>query len=186
MTFRSGEILNLSNEFNTAISYKEYIDLLGQYLSLHQLHYNKFVVDENTARIVFGFRSLKILVITEPWCCDSLALLPIIRKLAEINGRWEIKVHLRDSNPDLMNKFLTNGARAIPIFLFLDHQGDVLFKWGPRPKASIEIFEKHREMIKNGQIEKKEVIKKIRAFYAKDRGKTTLVELMMLFKEKNL
>ena len=37
-----------------------------------------------------------------------------------------------------------------------------------------------------GKIEKTEVIKKIRKFYAKDRGKTILRELFSIFKEMKL
>jgi hypothetical protein len=93
---------------------------------------------------------------------------------------------LRDSNLEFMDEFLTRGARGIPIFLFLNEKSDLLFKWGPRPKAASDIFESYRDQINEEKIDKKEVIKKIRVYYAKDRGVTTLTELMEVFDKHHL
>jgi hypothetical protein len=169
-----------------AISYQEYVDILEDNLSLHQLHYNKFKIDQVNGEKIEKFKACKILVISEPWCGDSLALLPIIRKISEINNRWEIKILLRDSNLDLMDQFLTRGVRGMPMFLFLNENGDFQFSWGPRPEGATQIFESHREQINDGKIDMKEVIKKIRVYYAKDRGIRTLKELMQLFEKNGL
>lgn len=176
-----GEILNLLDIFNDAMNYDDYINIMSEYLTLHQLHYKKFVIDDHSKNKIQKYPKLNILCITEAWCGDSLAMLPIIRKIAEVNGKWEIKLLLRDKNPNIIDQFLTNGARAIPVFIFLNEDGIFLFHWGPRPLASAEIFEKHRPLIKSGEIDKKDVIKKIRAYYAKDRGRTTLAELLEVF-----
>ena len=170
----SGGILNLLSEYKRALSYAAYIDVLEKNLSLHQLHYKKFVVDSAAMIKISKFKSVKILVITEPWCSDSLALLPVVKKIAECNNRWDLKALLRDKNAELMDNYLTNGAKAIPVFLFLNENGELLFRWGPRPRPAVEIFSSHQSLINTGKIEKQEVIKKIRIFYAKDRGKTTL------------
>jgi thiol-disulfide isomerase/thioredoxin len=181
-----GSVLNLLIDYKRALSYTAYIDILGKNLSSHQLHYKKFVIDATTMKKISKFQAVKILVITEPWCSDSLALLPIIKKIAECNNRWDLKVLLRDKNAELMEKFLTDGARAIPVFLFINEKGELLFRWGPRPTTAVEIFSRHRSLIINGKIGKQEVIKKIRIFYAKDRGKTTLLELIDLFDKNSL
>jgi hypothetical protein len=178
--------VNLTVEYEKAMPYEEYVNILGEHLKLHQLHYKKFTIDEDTSDIIKTFRSYKILLITESWCGDSLALLPIIRKISEINGHWDIRVLLRDSNLELMDQFLTHGVRGMPMFLFLNEDGELLFKWGPRPAKAAQIFDTHRRQIKEGKIEKREVIKKIRAYYAKDRGLTTLTELMGIFEEQEL
>ena len=85
------------------------------------MHYNKFDIDADTANQISKFRPVRILVITEPWCSDSFALLPVIKKIAECNNRWELKVLLRDENLELMKKILTDGARAIPAGLAYHH-----------------------------------------------------------------
>jgi hypothetical protein len=176
--------LNYQDEFEKGMSYDDYVGHLDEHLSLHQLHYNKFLIDEDSQSIIKSLKPYKILIITEPWCGDSLALLPIIRKISELNTQWEIKILLRDSNPDLMDHFLTHGAKGIPVFLFLNETGELKFRWGPRPQKAAKIFEDHRQQINEGKLEKIDVIKKIRAFYAKDRGVTTLAELIGII-EKN-
>jgi hypothetical protein len=160
------------------MSYDEYLKNLGDYLSLHSLHYKKFSIDSAYYSAIKKIHPLKILVITEPWCSDSLALLPIIVKMAEINKNWELRVLLRDKNDEVMKKFLTDGLRAIPVFIFIDEEFNIIFKWGPRPKATAAIFDQYRSQIKSGEIEKKDVIKKIRMYYAKDRGRSSFLELM--------
>ena len=178
--------MKLWDEFEKALSLEEYEDKLFENISLHKLHYKKCRIDQEKEEQIRKLSPCNVLVITEPWCGDSLALVPILKKMSEINGNWEVKVLLRDSNLDLMDQFLTHGSRGIPIFLIIDDSGELLFKWGPRPEKAAEIFEDHREQIKNGLIEKEDVIKKIRTYYAKDRGVTTIKELVRIFKENGL
>ena len=172
-------------DFNRAMSYEDYISMLGENLALHQLHYKKFDLPTEIAAELVKIPELKILVITEPWCGDSLALLPVIKKISEVAENWQIRVTLRDKNKDLIDQFLTNGSRAIPIFLFLSRDGYLLFSWGPRPAVAAEIYDAHRAAISNGTIDKQRVLKKIRTFYAKDRGLLTLTEIVNLLRKKN-
>jgi hypothetical protein len=61
----------------------------------------------------------KILAIGEAWCGDVYRELPTVAKIAEATG-MELRVFLRDENPDIMDEFLSNGgkSRAIPVFVF--------------------------------------------------------------------
>lgn len=177
---------NFLLDFNRAITYDDYVKELGNYLSLHQMHYKKFASDNDIINQTKMCQPLKILVLTEAWCADSLALLPIVRRIAEVNGHWELRILYRDDNRELMDQFLTDGVRAIPVFLFLDEDGKFLFRWGPRPIATKKIFEANRPLLRQGKIEKQEIIKKIRTFYARDRGRTTFAELMHLFKAQGI
>ena len=72
-----------------------------------------------------------ILAITEDWCGDAMLNNPVIRKIAEAAG-LEIRCAFRDADTDLIDRYLTNGGRGIPIYLILSEQGDVIGKWGPR------------------------------------------------------
>jgi len=73
------------------------------------------------------------LVITELWCGDAAQNVPVMNKIAELNPLIQLKLVLRDENPELMNMFLTNGGKSIPIFIALNNEQEVLWKWGPRP-----------------------------------------------------
>ena len=178
--------MNLNSYFEKALSYDDYVGLLEDNLPLHRLHYNKFKISPREEQIIKDIKPLRILVLTEPWCGDSLAIFPVVRRIAEINGNWPLKILRRDENLDLMDQFLTRHARAVPIFLFLREDGSLIFRFGPRPRAAQAIFETYREEFKAGKIEKAEVIKKIRNFYAKNRGNAILNELLAAFTEHRL
>ena len=64
-----------------------------------------------------------VLVITEDWCGAAIASMPYVVKLVEQMPGADMRVFLRDENPDLMDQFLKNGMyRAIPVFAFFDEQ----------------------------------------------------------------
>ncbi|WP_456443433.1 thioredoxin family protein [Caldithrix abyssi] len=165
---------NLTDYFEKALLLKTYLSYLGDQRALHELHYRRAQVGDF---LPISLPELKILVITEPWCGDSTAILPVLQKFFE-NKPAEIRIALRDEQPKLMDLFLTNGARAIPIVVVLDKDGRYLFRFGPRPEAARQIFENYRPLINQGKIEKVEVLKKIRQFYAKDQGRAILTELV--------
>jgi len=178
--------MDLKAYFEKALTYDQYVELLEDNRELHELHYKKFKASPGEEQVIQGIKPLKIIVLTEPWCGDSLAIFPVVRRIAEINGQWEMRILRRDENLELMDQFLTRNARAVPIFLFLDENYSLIARFGPRPQAAQAIFEMHREEFKSGKIEKAEVIKKIRNFYAKDKGKAILNDLLLIFKEKQL
>jgi hypothetical protein len=63
----------------------------------------------------------KILVITEDWCGTSLMHVPFVAKLVETDPSIELRVFLRDENPDVMDEYLKKGRyRSIPVFAFFD------------------------------------------------------------------
>ncbi|SIT92939.1 thioredoxin family protein [Edaphobacillus lindanitolerans] len=72
-----------------------------------------------------------ILVITEDWCGDAMMNNPILRHIAETAG-IDARVAYRDADTELIDRWLTNGGRSIPVYLLMDDAGEVLAKWGPR------------------------------------------------------
>ncbi|HGY54762.1 MAG TPA: hypothetical protein ENK44_03580 [Caldithrix abyssi] len=167
--------IHLLKDYETALSYDEYEAILGEQKALHQLHYRKAV----RRKPPFVLPPLKILIITVPPCGDSLAIIPALQKYLQ-DSAVEIRIALREDYPDLMNRFLTNGKQAVPVILVLDESGRFLFRFGPRPKPAQEIFEQMRPYIESGEITRLEVSKKIRHFYAKDRGQSILYEFETL------
>ncbi|MEI9975036.1 MAG: thioredoxin family protein [Ignavibacteriota bacterium] len=61
----------------------------------------------------------KLLVIAEEWCGDVYRELPTAVRIAEA-AELDLRIFLRDENPDIMDEFLSNGgkSRAIPVFAF--------------------------------------------------------------------
>lgn len=117
-------------------------------------------------------------VITENWCGDSAQSLPVIASLANLSENIILKIVLRDSNPEFMNLYLTNGNKSIPELVVFDKQGSELFHWGPRPKSAQDLF---RDLKTQG-LDKTEINKELHLWYAKNRGKEVEKEIMEMIK----
>lgn len=87
-------------------------------------------------------RKLNILVITEDWCGDALYNFPPLAKLVEEMPGVEMRVFLRDQNPDLMDQYLNKGLfRSIPVFAFFDEKMNELARFIERPPKVTEEIE---------------------------------------------
>lgn len=93
--------------------------------------YERFVVPTDGFVDQLREANVHILTITEDWCGDAMINNPIIRKVAEAAG-VEMRTFLRDADTDLIDRHLTNGGRAIPVYILLNELGEVVGKWGPR------------------------------------------------------
>ena len=66
-------------------------------------------------------RPRRVLVITEDWCGTSMAVVPYVAKLVEGDAGIDMRVFLRDENPDVMDQYLKRGLyRSIPVVVFFD------------------------------------------------------------------
>lgn len=115
----------------------------------------------------------RLLVLLEDWCGDAVSTVPMIARLAELSHRLELRVLARDANLDLMDQHLTRGSRSIPLVLVTDDDLTVLGSWGPRPAELQEWF--YRE---GHAIQKAERYKHMRTWYARDRGHSTMNEVL--------
>ena len=121
---------------------------------------------------------LRVLVIAEGWCGDAAQVCPPAELLfQELN--IETRYVLRDKDTTLIDMFLTNGGRSIPVFIAMDEAGNAIGeKWGPRPVALQELragwvaeglpFEKQAELL--------------HGWYARDKTVSTQQELLKWLK----
>lgn len=115
------------------------------------------------------------LVIAEDWCGDGTSTIPYLAKLATITRSIEVRVLRRDEHPAVMDRYLTAGARAIPIVIVLNRELEELGHWGPRPAELQEWVQNQR--VKTGM---KPPYPQIRRWYARDKGIATLREVLRL------
>lgn len=80
------------------------------------------------------------IIITEPWCGDASHIVPFIHKIAELNPLINAIYQLRDTEPFLIDQYLTNGGKAIPKLIIRDESGKDLVNWGPRPAECQVIY----------------------------------------------
>lgn len=120
------------------------------------------------------------LIITEGWCGDAAQNIPIIEKIAAESGNIETRYILRDENLDLMDQFLTNGARSIPKLIALDAATlEVIGMWGARPEPAQKLF---FELKKQG-MEKSLITENIQRWYNVDMGRTLQTEFIRLIEQ---
>jgi hypothetical protein len=116
---------------------------------------------------------LRLLVIAEDWCGDASSTVPILARFADAAPGLELRVLRRDEHPELMDRYLTNGSRSIPIVIALDEGYLELGHWGPRPSLLQAWVMENRPVMP-----KAEMYPQIRKWYARDRGETTLREVL--------
>ena len=122
---------------------------------------------------LLGDRPLHFLAISEDWCMDTSNTIPFIQRVVEAAPGVDLRLILRDKNPDIMNRYLTNGSRSIPVLIILDGQFRELGRWGPRP-ADLQAW----VLTNRPLLPRNEVVKEERRWYARDRGETTIRELL--------
>lgn len=119
------------------------------------------------------------LVITEAWCGDAAQNIPYLVKLAEHNPRIQVKFILRDEHPDVMDEYLTQGARSIPKLIGMTADlGCELFTWGPRPARAHELVLEYKRDSKG--MSYKEFSETLHLWYARNKNQELEAELLPL------
>jgi hypothetical protein len=118
---------------------------------------------------------LRLLVIAEDWCGDASNTVPVLGKLGDEAEGIDVRIISRDDNPEVMDRYLTNGARAIPIAIMLDSDFNEIGFWVPRPTELQQWVLDNKD-----RIPKEERYPQVRRWYAKDKGVSTLREVLEL------
>lgn len=115
------------------------------------------------------------LVISEPWCGDAAQTLPFLNKIVQLSDKLDLKIVLRDENPELMDQFLTNGSQSIPIIIMLDEAMNVIQTFGPRSKAATKLVTDYKT--KHGVIDDafKEMLQ---VWYNNDKGVSIVNDIL--------
>ena len=126
--------MELLNWFEKGLTTQEYIDGMKTHKDNLQKVYESFQLSEanKLQLLTVPTIGIKVIVLTEDWCGDAMVNIPILLRIVE-ETNIDIRFILRDSNLELMDQYLTNGtSRSIPIFIFIDENGNELAVWGPR------------------------------------------------------
>ncbi len=118
-------------------------------------------------------------VLAESWCGDAAQNLPVFAKITEANPAINLRILLRDDNPDVMNQYLTNGGKSIPKLICLDENLNELGTWGPRPKFLQDWL---YESKKDPNLNMAELKEQFQVWYTKDKGQTLQKEMVIAMK----
>src|SRR6476659_6576681 len=127
-------MLDFRKLWTEALSFDAFIATCkAQHCGLWQGVYNLARVPEWGLAAVPPGTHRKLLVIAEDWCGDASNTVPIIARFAASVPGFELRVIMRDQHPEVMDQYLTNGSRSIPIIIVLDEAFQEIGHWGPRP-----------------------------------------------------
>ena len=131
------------------------------------------VPDEFVQRLAALGGAWHLLVLSEDWCGDAVNTVPVVARLAELAPNVDLRVLARDENLDLMDAHLTGTSRSIPVVILLDDQYEERGWWGPRPRPLQQWVLGEGRALPNS-----ERYREVRRWYARDRGLTTLEEVV--------
>lgn len=138
--------MGLNKWFDKGISPNEYMKTLETHEEafLHIYRQYTLPIDETFFQAVQE-KKLRVLVLAEPWCGHCMLNIPILLHLTE---KANMPVHFlhRDENLALMDQYLTNGkSRTIPIFIFIDENGNEVAKWGPIANTTSQFMDLYKK-----------------------------------------
>ena len=160
--------------WDTALTFEQFVRESTQHCDLWTGVYRTVAVPAwaKAAAAELG-RRYRFVVLAEDWCGDASSTVPVVAKFAEAVG-IELRILRRDEHPEVMDAYLSNGARAIPIVIVLSEAMEELGHWGSRP-AELQAFVMG-ERARGRQ--SKAYFPDVRRWYAQDRGESALSELL--------
>lgn len=164
--------MNFVELWQRAISYQDFLEGSGNHRGLWEGLYRLARIPD-WAKAGSEGRSINLLVLVEDWCGDASNTVPVLARWASDSATLHLRILKRDENPTVMDRYLTNGARSIPIVIVLDGELKELGHWGPRPRELQQWVMDNR-----ATIPKAELYPQVRKWYARDKGETTLREIL--------
>jgi hypothetical protein len=169
--------MQLRDQYENAVPFDEFVDGAKENQELWRAVYRLATIPPELierASAVPG--QWHLLALVEDWCGDAVNTIPVLARLAEAVPNLELRLLTRDENPDLMDAHLSpTGARAIPVVMVLDDEYEEHAWWGSRPR------ELQEWVLTTGlAMEKAARYREIRAWYARDRGRSVVTEIIAL------
>lgn len=162
-----------SARYAAAPTFSEYLGTVVKHAELwHGVYRTSMVESQAVDRFLRAAAGLRLLVLSEDWCGDCVSVLPVVARLAEQAG-VDLRVLARDANDDIIGAHLTSGTKSIPVVIVLDAGLRELGWWGPRPSA-VQRWYRNEGLLLAGP----ERGRRKRAWYARDRGRTTVAEVL--------
>lgn len=169
----SGGPLDFRRLWIEAVPFAQFLRPAMKHFELWDGVYRRVQVPAWAREAASALGPFHLLVIAEDWCGDAANVVPVLAAWTDGLTGAELRVIRRDEHPELMNRYLTNGTRSIPVVIALDPAFRELGHWGPRPSELQAWVVAHKATLPKDQR-----YAEARRWYARDRGETTLRELL--------
>jgi hypothetical protein len=122
---------------------------------------------------------LRLLVVAQDWCLDSVNTVPYVARLAA-SARVPVRVVDRAAGAPIMNRFRTRDGRTVTPLVVLLRQDRVIGAWVERPAPLQHFFE---AMASDPEARRQFADRQ--AWYDADAGRTTMTEIVALAERAN-
>lgn len=170
------DVEGLAERFAAGSTFEQLLERRKDNSDLWSAIYRRASLDDDAMRRVGELEHrFHLLVLNEDWCGDSVNILPYVARLSEASDHLEMRILGRDRNPDLMDAHLTGRSRSIPIVIVYDSAFREKGWWGPRP-GPLQTW----VLTEGLALPKPDRYPLIRAWYARDKGKTIVSEILSI------
>lgn len=170
------EKLDLKSIWENAKTWSQWLELStdAKLKSEMERHYAAAEIPAETAAYVKNLkRPVHLLAIAEDWCGDVRRNVPAVARLVAENPEiLRLRLTDKETKPQLMVRYLTNAAEAIPIVVVFNDQFVEIGNWGPRPEACKKLMARGKAA---GRID--QAREKIGEFYTTDKHQSTIKEI---------
>ena len=161
------------DRFAAGFSWEDYMRHSEKNLERFNENYRKMTLDpEDAAFFADVATPLKVLILAEDWCGDVVQSLPPLIRVLERSPSIAYRIFRRDENLDIMDRYLTDGSRAIPYLIFMDDSLNELARWGPRPNECQAIMRDNK-----GRVPMEEIYPRIRTWYRQNGNGPLVTEI---------
>jgi hypothetical protein len=166
--------LDFGEIWGRSLTVREFLERAKEpHRSLWEGIYRNAMAPEWSASALPEGTVLRLIMLAEDWCMDTNNTAPVLARFAEVVPGVSLRFLLRDENPEVMDRYLWNGARSIPVVIILDEAYRELGHWGPRP-AELQAWVRENKNV----VSKEEQLLHTRKWYARDKGETTIREVL--------
>ncbi len=126
-----------AQRFATGMTWKDYVAQMGDTRARTEDNYAKSVLTEEERKVFSGINHVRyVLMLAENWCGDVHRNSPLIAHICDAMPNCDLRVFLRDQNPDLRDALLNNGYQSIPVVVFFDKDWNEVGRWIERAHAA--------------------------------------------------
>jgi hypothetical protein len=116
--------------FAKGMTWKDYMAQMGDTRARTEENYAKSALTADEQKFFSGVSGVKyVMMLAENWCGDVHRNSPLIAHICEAMPGCELRVFLRDQNPELRDTFLNNGYQSIPVVVFFDKDWNEIGRW---------------------------------------------------------
>lgn len=122
--------MSLNDWYEKGLTKEVYIDRLDKHKEAFHLIMNTFNVPNEDVASLENVKDIRALILAAEWCGHCMLDIAVFLHIAN-KANIPTRFLIRDDNLELMDRYLTNEKRYIPIMIFIDENGNEVGKWGP-------------------------------------------------------